>query len=88
MPIVHIEMMEGRSTETKRRMVAAVTHALSNSLNAPPESVRIVIQELQPDHYAVGGVTAAEQPLADRAAQLQGGGLAEPMHPVESSGRG
>lgn len=66
MPIVNIDLMEGRSVAAKRGMVAAVTDALVRALGVPPESVRILIHELDPEHFAVAGRTAGEAPLAQR----------------------
>lgn len=72
MPIVQINMMEGRSAETKRAMVAAVTDALSDTLGAPPDAVRILINELRPENYALAGLTAADQPLSERPGRNNG----------------
>lgn len=66
MPIIQVNMLEGRTIVQKRALVAAITEAVCKTLGAAPQSVRIIINELQPDHYAVAGVTAAEQPLAAR----------------------
>ena len=58
MPIVQVNMLEGRSVAQKRRMIAAVTEALVESLGVPADSVRILIQELNAEHFAVSGVCA------------------------------
>lgn len=61
MPIVSIMMIEGRTLEKKRAMIKAVTEAIVQSLDAPRESVRIVINEVPMDHFAVGGMTRDER---------------------------
>ena len=66
MPIVQVNMLEGRSVAQKRRMIAAVTEALVESLGVPADSVRILIPELNAEHFAVSGVTAGERPLGAR----------------------
>lgn len=66
MPIVQVNMLEGRSVAQKRRMIAALTEALVESLGVAPDSVRILIQELDPEHFAVSGVSAGESPLSAR----------------------
>lgn len=58
MPIVHIHIMEGRSDEKKERLIAEVTDAICRSLDAKPESVRIIIQEMPKAHFGIGGVSA------------------------------
>ncbi|KRB78899.1 hypothetical protein ASE00_21225 [Sphingomonas sp. Root710] len=62
MPIVEVHIMEGRTVEQKRAMVAAVTQALSSTMAAPESAVRVIIHELVPEHYGIGGITAGEQP--------------------------
>ena len=61
MPIVQIELLEGRDVEKKRRLIRMVTDAVCEALDAKPESVRVIIREMDPDHYGVAGVSASEQ---------------------------
>ncbi|OGA09648.1 MAG: hypothetical protein A3H33_07235 [Betaproteobacteria bacterium RIFCSPLOWO2_02_FULL_65_20] len=61
MPIVSIMMIEGRSPEKKKAMLKAVTDAIVQTLDAPRDSVRIVINEVPMDHFAVGGMTRDER---------------------------
>lgn len=61
MPIVEVHVAEGRSVAQKRAMVAAVTEAVSNTMAAPVSAVRIIIHELTPENYAIGGVTIGEK---------------------------
>lgn len=81
MPIVQVNMLEGRSVAQKRRMIAAVTDALVQSLEVPPESVRILIQELDPEHFAVAGTSAGEVPLGARCTSKGNGGV-HPLNPA------
>ncbi len=61
MPILEMNLMEGRSVEMKRAAVAAVTDALVATLGVKPEQVRILIRELTPEQFAVGGETAGQR---------------------------
>ena len=61
MPIIQMNLLVGRTTEQKRRMVAAVTEAVTRTLDVKPEQVRILINEMDIEHFAVGGVTAGER---------------------------
>ena len=61
MPIVSIMIIEGRSPEKKKAMLKAVTDAIVQTLDAPRDSVRIVINEVPMDHFAVGGMTRDER---------------------------
>ncbi|AQP53325.1 hypothetical protein CBF34_04710 [Vagococcus penaei] len=57
MPIVHIELLEGRTQEQKDAMVKDVTDAISKHTGAPKENVHIIISDMEKGNYAVGGVT-------------------------------
>ena len=56
MPIVRVEMWEGRSLDQKRRLVRALTDVLSEIGDCDPSSVRIVITEHSKENWAIGGV--------------------------------
>ena len=44
MPIVQIDMLEGRSVDQKRAMVAKVTEAIVETANCTPEVVTVIIR--------------------------------------------
>ena len=56
MPIVEITMIEGRSGAQKAALMKAVTGAIADSIGAAADSVRIIIREIPPEHFGVGGV--------------------------------
>lgn len=56
MPIVTIHMMEGRDSKTREELARRVTEAICQSLGVEPQQVRIILQEMKTDNYAVGGV--------------------------------
>lgn len=66
MPIIQVNMLEGRSVAQKRRMIAAVTDAIVGALDVSPDSVRILINEMHPEHFALAGISAGEKPLKTR----------------------
>lgn len=57
MPLVHIDLMEGRPPERLERMIAEVSQAIAESLDAPMDSIRIIINEMKPYQYGVGGMS-------------------------------
>jgi 4-oxalocrotonate tautomerase len=61
MPIVRIDLLEGRSREHKVELVRRVTEAVSTALDVQPGQVRVLVYEVPPEHWAVGGVSMAEQ---------------------------
>jgi 4-oxalocrotonate tautomerase len=53
MPFVHIEIVEGRSVDQKRRLAESVIKAVAESLNdTHPDHVHVIIQEMKKDSYA------------------------------------
>ncbi len=71
MPLVHIDMLEGRSEEKISNMIVAVSEAIASSLETNIESGRIVVNEMAPHQYGVGGkpwpVVAEERKRAQEA---------------------
>jgi len=61
MPLVEIRILKGRSPERKKRLLDAVTRAVEESLEAPLRSIRVWIQEIEPDEYMVEGELASER---------------------------
>jgi 4-oxalocrotonate tautomerase len=55
MPIVQIDLLEGRTLEQKRAMVAKVTDAIKETTNCPADAVTIIIREMPPTHLGKGG---------------------------------
>lgn len=55
MPIVTLNIVEGRSDEQKEKLIEKVTLAIHESIDAPIESVRIIINEMPKQHFAIGG---------------------------------
>ncbi len=78
MPIVTVNLMEGRSPEQIESMIAEVTDALVRSLDAPVETVRIMVNEMAPYGFGIAGrparVVMAERQAADaQPASTEGG---------------
>ncbi|MDI4665635.1 tautomerase family protein [Xanthobacter autotrophicus] len=61
MPIIEMHLLEGRTSDQKRRVAAAVTKAVSESLPCDPETVRILITEHGKDGFFVAGLTQAQR---------------------------
>lgn len=56
MPIVQIELLEGRTTEQKRKLVSKVTDAIVDSVDCSKENVTIVLREMPTNHLAKAGI--------------------------------
>lgn len=64
MPIIQFNIMEGRTVEQKKRLAEQVTNTVVEVLGVKRESVRILIHEMGPYDFSVGGVTQAERGAA------------------------
>lgn len=72
MPIVTISLMKGRPPERIQDMTRAVSHAIADAIDAPIETVRVIVHEMEDHQYAVGGRPIAEV-KAERARAAQDG---------------
>ena len=61
MPVVTIDMWEGRTIEQKRRLVEGITAAIMSSLNVSPETVQIIIKDNPKHNWGIAGKLASEQ---------------------------
>ncbi len=64
MPIIQFNIMEGRTVEQKKRLAEKVTDTVVEVLGVKREAVRILIHEMGPYDFSVGGVTQAERQAA------------------------
>ncbi len=55
MPILDITLLTGRSHEKKAALIREVTDATVRALDVPPESVRVLLREIEPSHFGVAG---------------------------------
>lgn len=61
MPIVQIELIEGRTIEQKRVLAEKVTRAITEAVNCPAEAVSIIIRDMKRENYARGGKLHLDQ---------------------------
>jgi 4-oxalocrotonate tautomerase len=60
MPIVTINMLEGRDRGIKKDLIKSVTGAITATLRVPDESVRVIINEMPFENYGVAGLPIRE----------------------------
>jgi 4-oxalocrotonate tautomerase len=60
-PLVQVSLREGREPAQLRALISALTRAVVESLDAPAESVRVILTEVPGTHWAAGDVTLAER---------------------------
>ena len=59
MPIVIVELWEGRTVEQKKQLVEGITAAITKT-GVPPEEVHIIIKDNPKHNWASGGKLASE----------------------------
>ena len=66
MPILNIALVAGRSNEQKEALIQEVTDACVKALGEGPETVRILIQDIETQDFGVAGesVRAKRERLA------------------------
>ncbi|MEE8402199.1 MAG: 2-hydroxymuconate tautomerase [Candidatus Hydrothermarchaeaceae archaeon] len=60
MPIVRIEMWEGRSDAVKEELIRKVSKAVSETVGAPIEHIQVVIFDVPKKHWGIGGVPSTK----------------------------
>ncbi len=55
MPTYHVEMMEGRTLEQKKKLVAEITRVSVDILGGVADSVDVIITDIKPGNWATGG---------------------------------
>ena len=55
MPTYHVEMMEGRTIEQKKKLVAEITRVSVEILGGVADSVDGVITDIKRENWATGG---------------------------------
>lgn len=55
MPTYHVEMLEGRTLEQKKKLVTEITRVSVEVLGGAPESVDVIITDIKRENWATGG---------------------------------
>ena len=54
-PIIRVEMYEGRTVEQKRLLARELTDTLARVIECDPGDVRVLIDDYAPENWAIGG---------------------------------
>lgn len=61
MPTYHVEMMEGRTVDQKKKLVEEITRVSVAVLGGSPESVDVIITDIARTNWATGGKLWSER---------------------------
>lgn len=67
MPFVNVKITSGATPEQKEQLIAQMTQVLVDVLGKNPASTHVVIEEIAPDSWGVGGESVAELRAAGAA---------------------
>ncbi len=60
MPVVTVEMWEGRTIEQKKQLAEGITLSFIK-IGTPKEAVQIIIKDIPKHNWAIGGKLASEK---------------------------
>jgi 4-oxalocrotonate tautomerase len=60
-PIIVVNIKEGRTLDQKRAMVTSVTDAVCKTMEVTPAQVRIIINEMAHDNFAIAGTLVCDK---------------------------
>jgi 4-oxalocrotonate tautomerase len=62
MPIVNIQILQGRPESKIKDLIGNVTDTVANTLEVPKERVRIIVTEVPKSHWGIAGVAVSDTP--------------------------
>ncbi|MDR1916462.1 MAG: 2-hydroxymuconate tautomerase family protein [Synergistaceae bacterium] len=60
MPIIQVNLLQGRTTEAKREFVNGVTQLTCSCFGVNAEQVRVIFNEMSRENYAIAGTLVAD----------------------------
>ncbi|MCW6661551.1 tautomerase family protein [Aerococcaceae bacterium NML201209] len=51
MPFIHIELLEGRSSEAKAAMAKEIIETVAKHSGAPKERIHVIFKDMKKDNY-------------------------------------
>lgn len=61
MPMIKVDILEGRPDEMKRELAERLTQALSDVMDLSPEATHVIIEEHARANWAIGGVRFSDK---------------------------
>ncbi len=61
MPVVTVELWEGRTLDQKRNLVRAITDAMVEHAGARPDALHVIIHEIRRENWGRAGVLGVDR---------------------------
>ncbi|TKC18413.1 4-oxalocrotonate tautomerase [Robertmurraya kyonggiensis] len=55
MPIINVQLLEGRSEEKIAEVIQNITNTVSETLDSPKENIRVIVTEIPKTHWGKAG---------------------------------
>jgi 4-oxalocrotonate tautomerase family enzyme len=68
MPVVTVQLYEGRSHEQKRALVAAITRSMVDLVDADPSGLNVILDEVSPANWGRNGLLGTDRQTAGSGA--------------------
>lgn len=53
MPVITVQMLDGRTVAQKKALIAELAEAAKRALGVPDEAIRVLLNEMPPEHYGL-----------------------------------
>ena len=61
MPLIHVELVEGRTKEQKNQLGEAIARATVDIVKVPAEAVKVIFVDMKKDDFMEGGILRSER---------------------------
>lgn len=61
MPVLTVQLWEGRTVEQKRNLVKALTDAMVEHAGARPDALHVILQETSRENWGLAGVLGIDR---------------------------
>ena len=61
MPVVTVQLWEGRTVEQKRALVEAITKAMVEHADAKPDGLHVILQDVPRENWGRAGVLGVDR---------------------------
>jgi len=60
MPVINIDLWEGRDKDTKAKLIVSVTKAVTESIGCPADAVQVILNEVPKENWGLAGKQASD----------------------------
>jgi 4-oxalocrotonate tautomerase len=60
-PIISVCLLKGRTVTMKQDLIRELAEGAVRSLGVPEQSVRVILTEIEPEHWGIGTVSKANE---------------------------